>query len=218
MIPIKRVLEMSVDDAEEMLAHTIRRLYNRGLVSGVGGNASVILPNRKEIIITPSGYFKGGVEKGDVLRVSIEGKVLQKGRPSSDLPTHLAVYRARHDVDAVVHGHPPIAVAMITSGIDIPAMTPEHSVLIKSIRVIDFAPPGAECAKAISEVLDEETDVIGVKNHGFFALGKDLHDAASKIEVLEETAKIYAAMRQFGRISYLSNNEIERIRKVYEKE
>jgi L-fuculose-phosphate aldolase len=208
---------MSIEEAEEMLAHTIRRLYNRGLVSGVGGNASVILKGRKEIIITPSGYFKGGVEKGDVLKVSIEGKLLQNGNPSSDLPTHLTVYRAREDVNAVVHGHPPIAVAMITAGIDIPAMTPEHSVLIRDIRVIDFAPPGEECAKAISAVLDKDTDVIGVKNHGFFALGKDLHDAASKIEVIEETAKIYTAMRQFGRISALSKSEIERIRKVYAK-
>jgi|ADKI01.1.fsa_nt_gi Ribulose-5-phosphate 4-epimerase and related epimerases and aldolases len=209
---------MSIEEAEEMLAHTIRRLYNRGLVSGVGGNASIITPGRNEIIITPSGYFKGGVEKGDLVRVSIEGKILQKGNPSSDLPTHLAIYRAREDVNAVVHGHPPIAVAMITAGIDIPAMTPEHSVLVKEIRVIDFAPPGEACAKAISAILDKDSDVIGVKNHGFFALGKDLHDAASKIEVLEETAKIYTAMRQFGIISTLSKSEIEKIRKVYVKE
>ncbi|MEM3637092.1 MAG: class II aldolase/adducin family protein [Conexivisphaerales archaeon] len=208
---------MSTGQASEVLAHTIRRLYNRGLVSGVGGNASLILPGRKEIVITPSGFFKGGVEKGDVLRVSIEGKLLQKGRPSSDLPTHLTVYRMRNDVNAIVHGHPATAVAMITSDVEIPAMTPEHAVLISRIKVIDFVPPGKECADAVGKVLDRETDVIGVKNHGFFAFGKDLHDAASKIEVIEETARIYAAMRQFGRVSSLSSEEIERIRRVYKK-
>ncbi|MEM0117851.1 MAG: class II aldolase/adducin family protein [Conexivisphaerales archaeon] len=208
---------MSTEKASEVLAHTIRRLYNRGLVSGVGGNASLILPGRKEIIITPSGYFKGGVEKGDVLRVSIDGKLLQKGIPSSDLPTHLVVYRMREDVNAIVHGHPAKAVAMITSDIEIPAMTPEHAVLIKAIKVIDFAAPGRECAEAVQKVLDRETDVIGVKNHGFFAFGKDLHDAASKIEVLEETARIYSSMRQFGRVSPLSKEEVERIRRVYKK-
>lgn len=209
---------MSNDSAAEQLAHTIRRLYNRGLVSGVGGNASLILPGRKEIIITPSGYFKGGVERGDVLRVSMDGRLLQKGKPSSDLPTHLAIYRARKDVNAVVHGHPPTATAMITAGIDILPMTPEHAVLINKIRIIDYAPPGKECAEAIKKILDEEVDMIGVKNHGFFALAKDLHEAASKIEVIEETAKIYTSMRQFGRISLFSEEEIRKTRRVYSYE
>lgn len=98
------------------LAHTIRRLYERGLVSGVGGNASVLLPSKQEMLITPAGYFKGGVAEGDLVRVSIEGKVVGGGRPSSELATHLAAYRVRKDVKAVVHGHPPTAVALHPRG------------------------------------------------------------------------------------------------------
>ena len=75
---------------ERDLAHTIRRLYERGLVSGVGGNASVLLPSKRQILITPAGYFKGGVAEGDLVRVSLEGNVVGKGKPSSELPTHLA--------------------------------------------------------------------------------------------------------------------------------
>ena len=63
----------SISRLKTDLARTIRRLYERGLVSGVGGNASVLLPSRKEIMITPAGYFKGGVAEGDLVRVSIEG-------------------------------------------------------------------------------------------------------------------------------------------------
>lgn len=48
---------------ERDLAHTIRRLYERGLVSGVGGNASIRLPS-EQILITPAGFFKGGWPKG----------------------------------------------------------------------------------------------------------------------------------------------------------
>lgn len=208
---------MDAETIRQALAHTIRRLYNRGLVSGVGGNASVILPERRAIVITPSGFFKGGVESGDLVTVSLDGMVLNGIKPSSDLLTHLTIYRLRKDVNAVVHGHPPAAVAMITSGLDIPALTPEHAVLVKSIKVIDFAPPGEEGASAISAAIDDKTDMIGVRNHGFFALGVDLHDAASKIEVIEESAKIYMGMRQLGRISRLSDEDIERIRRVYKK-
>jgi L-ribulose-5-phosphate 4-epimerase len=91
---------------ERDLARTIRRLYERGLVSGVGGNASVLLPSKRQMLITPSGYFKGGIAQGDLVRVSLEGKVIEKGKPSSELPTHLAAYKIRKDVGAVVHGHP----------------------------------------------------------------------------------------------------------------
>src|SRR5579863_4231788 len=100
---------------ERDLARTIRRLYERGLVSGVGGNASVLLPSRRQMLITPAGYFKGGVAEGDLVRVSLEGKVTGKGKPSSELATHLAAYRVRKEegVEAVVHGNPPTAVALV---------------------------------------------------------------------------------------------------------
>jgi L-fuculose-phosphate aldolase len=210
---------------ERDLAHTIRRLYERGLVSGVGGNASVILPSkRKEILITPTGYFKGGIAEGDLLRVSLEGKkkkrtkVLGKGKPSSELPTHLAAYRVRKDVGAVVHGHPPTAVALITAGVTVPTMTPEHAVMIRRLEVVGFAVPGEAGARAVAESL-KRCDVVGIVNHGFFSLGPDLHEAASRLEVLEESAKIYLAGRQAGGgVSGLRKEDLDRVRAVYGRE
>nr|MDG6969877.1 class II aldolase/adducin family protein [Nitrososphaerota archaeon] len=51
---------------KEDIARTIRRLYERGLVSGVGGNASARVRTKDQILITPAGYFKGGVTQGDL--------------------------------------------------------------------------------------------------------------------------------------------------------
>ena len=196
------------------LAHTIRRLYERGLVSGVGGNASVLLPSRKQVLITPAGYFKGGVAEGDLVRVSLRGKVVGRGRPSSELATHLAAYRVRKDVNAVVHGHPPNAVALSTAGVSIPAMTPEHAVMIRRLEVVGFAVPGKAGAKAVETSL-RRCDVVGIRNHGFFSLGSDLHDAASRLEVLEESAKIFLAGRLVGGVSGLGKDELRRIRRAY---
>lgn len=199
---------------ERDLARTIRRLYERGLVSGVGGNASVLLPSRKQILITPAGYFKGGVAEGDLVRVSLEGKVLGKGKPSSELPTHVAAYRVRKDVEAVVHGHPPTAVALITAGTPIPTMTPEHAVVAGRLEVIDFAVPGMAGAKAVMDSL-RRCDVVGIRNHGFFSLGRDLHEAASRLEVLEESAKIFLIGRQSGGISGLRDEEVRWVKDAY---
>lgn len=199
------------------LAHTIRRLYARGLVSGVGGNASVLLPSKKHILITPAGYFKGGVAQGDLVRVSLRGDVIGKGRPSSELPTHLTAYRVRKDVNAVVHGHPPSAVGLISAGVSIPTMTPEHAVLVRNLEVVEFTLPGEVGARAVEEQL-RRCDVVGIRNHGFFSLGSDLNDAASKLEVLEESAKIYLAAQQVGGTDGLSVEVAKRIRKSYGRE
>ncbi len=202
---------------ERDLAGTIRRLYVRGLVSGVGGNASVLLPSRKQVLITPAGYFKGGLAEGDLVRVTIDGRVVGKGKPSSELPTHLAAYRVRKDVKAVVHGHPPTAVALITARTAIPAMTPEHAVMIKKLEVVDFAAPGKAGARAVEESL-ERCDVIGIRNHGFFSLGRDLHEAASRLEVLEESAKVFLAGQQAGGVSGLRQEDLDKVRRAYARE
>ena len=199
------------------LARTIRRLYGRGLVSGVGGNASVILPSRKEILITPAGYFKGGVAEGDLVRESLGGKVVGRGKPSSELATHLTAYRLRGDVNAVVPGHPPPAVALIPAGVPIPTMTPEHAVMIKNLEVVGFAAPGEAGAKAVKESL-KRCDVVGIRNHGFFSLGEDLHTAASRLEVLEESARIYLAGRQVGGVPGLQEEDLRKIRRAYSHE
>ena len=199
------------------LARTIRRLYDGGLVSGVGGNASVILPSRKEILITPAGYFKGGVAEGDIVRVNVRGRAVGKGNPSSELATHLTAYRVRSDVNAIVHGHPPTAVALITAGTSIPAMTPEHAVMIRSLEVVDFAVPGEAGARAVRESLGR-CDLVGIRNHGFFSLGEDLHTAASRLEVLEESAKIYLAGRQVGGASGLNEEDLKKVRDAYGRE
>lgn len=196
------------------LARTIRRLYERGLVSGVGGNASVLVASGRQILITPAGYFKGGVAEGDLVRVTLDGKVLGKGRPSSELATHIAAYRVREDVGAVVHGHPPTAVALITAGVNIPAMTPEHAVMVRKLEVVGFAVPGEAGARAVGDPL-KRCDVVGIRNHGFFSLGRDLHEAASRLEVLEESARIYVSGLQAGGAPALREEDVEKIRDAY---
>ena len=206
-----------MEELERDLARTIRRLYERGLVSGVGGNASLLLPSREEILITPAGYFKGGVAEGDIVRVSLGGEVLGKGRPSSEVATHLEAYRLRQDVKAVVHGHPPTAVALITAGVPIPVMTPEHAVMVRRLELVGFAPPGEPGARAVKESL-RGCDVVGIKNHGFFSLGSDLHEAASRLEVLEESAKIFLAGREAGGVSGLKEGQVRKVREGYRHE
>ena len=196
------------------LARAIRRLYDRGLVSGVGGNASVLLPSGDELLITPTGYFKGGVAEGDLVRVTLAGRVIGRGQPSSELATHLITYTARGDIRAVVHAHPPVAVALATAGIDIPLLTPEQAALIPSLEVVKFVPPGERGAMAVRDAVGR-SDLVGIRNHGFFSLGADLHEAVSRLEVLEESSMIFFVASQFGKVPALRGTDVEAIRETY---
>lgn len=109
-------------------------------------------------------------------------------KPSSELATHLTTYKVRKGVRTVVHGHPPTAVALATTSVQIPLMMPEHAVLIRSLEVVNFTLPGEEEPRAVYGPLGR-CDVVRIRNHGFFYLGVDLHEAASRLEIIEESAK-----------------------------
>ena len=94
------------------------RLYQKGLLVGTDGNFSIRL-NEKEIVITASGFCKGKLQESSFTVVSPDGEVLSGSKPARDIRMHLAVYRQRPDVTAVVHAHPPVATGLsMTSGIE----------------------------------------------------------------------------------------------------
>ena len=88
-----------------------QRLYQRGFIAGTEGNVSA-LEGPDRLWITPSGHHKGLLQPADLLLIDLQGHVLfGNGRPSSETPMHLALYRCRPDIRAVVHAHPPLATA-----------------------------------------------------------------------------------------------------------
>src|SRR3989442_13971808 len=91
-------------------------MYQLGFISGTEGNVSVLeAPDR--LWITPSGHHKGLLQPADLLLIDLQGDVLfGNGRPSSETPMHLALYRCRPDIRAVVHAHPPLATALTVAG------------------------------------------------------------------------------------------------------
>src|SRR6266851_3676256 len=88
-----------------------RRLHENGWVANHDGNASVRL-NGNRLLITSSSISKRDVDDASLLVVDMGGNVLEgRGRPFSELDLHLAAYRTRPEIDAVLHAHPPFATA-----------------------------------------------------------------------------------------------------------
>ena len=86
-------------------------LYDRGYVAANDGNISMKV-GENHLLVTPSGVSKGRMQPEMLLLTDLEGHVLEGDRhPSSETKMHLAVYRNRPDVKAVVHAHPAVSTA-----------------------------------------------------------------------------------------------------------
>ena len=86
-------------------------IYEKGLVSGKSGNISARFKgeNGDIIAITPTLKSLSELIEEDIVLVDIDGNILTKGKPSSEVNMHLEIYKRRPDVNAIVHTHSPYA-------------------------------------------------------------------------------------------------------------
>src|SRR4051812_14772597 len=105
---------------KEQICEIGRRLYNRGFAAANDGNITVRLgPN--EFLCTPTMVSKGFMKPDDICKVDINGKQLAgKRKRTSEVLLHLAIYKERPDINAVVHCHPPYATAFAVAQEPIP--------------------------------------------------------------------------------------------------
>ena len=101
----------------EVICEVGRRLYNKGFAAANDGNISIRL-NRNEILCTPTGVSKGYMKPDDLCVVDPTGKQLRGVKKrTSEILLHLSIYRARPDIKAVIHSHPPHATAFAVAGV-----------------------------------------------------------------------------------------------------
>jgi L-fuculose-phosphate aldolase len=188
---------------EETLRREIVRigwmLYDRALIVAGDGNISVrIAPDL--LLTTPSGACKGMLEPEDMVVVDLEGRVQGEGRrPSSELLMHLAVYAARPDVQAVVHAHPPIAVACTLAGVRMDeCVLPEAIITLGAVPTAAFSMTGThEMCDAIAPFLPFHNAIL-LTHHGALTVGATLMQAFHRMEQVEHSAKILMAAQQLG--------------------
>jgi L-fuculose-phosphate aldolase len=172
------------------IVRVMKSLYSRGLVSAIGGNVSARKPGSQEVWITPSGFFKGNLSPKDLVKIDLDGKVLYGKKPSKEWVMHTAVYKKRGDINAVVHSHNPLTVALNLSGLEFRPPNIEAAAILKNVPVIPFQVPGTD--KLGKEVFRKagKAQAIILKNHGILALGRDLVEAEAIAEIMEETSLI----------------------------
>ena len=191
-------------------------LYDRGYVAANDGNLSMkTAPDR--LLVTPSGVSKGRLTPDMLLVTDLEGNVLEGNRhPSSETKMHLAVYRGRPDVGAVVHAHPPVstAFAVCRRGME----TPYLSELVTGLGAVPCTPSFAmlstdQVPRSVEPYLADHCAVL-LANHGALTWGEDLWEAFDRMETVEHTAKILLNARLLGDLVALTQEETAELRSM----
>lgn len=186
--------------------------YGRFYIVGADGNISARMSDGT-ILITPTGAMKGFLEPHHVAHVNMQGQVVDGGpRCSSEVGIHIAAYEERPEMKAVVHAHPPHAVAMTIAGIDMQApFIPEIVVTIGGIPTADFGTPGTpELAESIRSIV-RCSDTVVMTHHGSVTLGANLMDAYKKLDMVEHTSKILWLAHSVGHAKPLSPEYVQKL-------
>ncbi len=198
-------------DARHELVDTALKMSLRGLSPGRSGNVSRRW--RDGMMITPSGLIYGEMTPADVVVVGADGSVAKGQRtPSSEWRFHLAAYRARPDMGAIVHTHSPNATVLACAHRPIPAF---HYMVAAAggsdIPLVPYATFGTEAlARHVADGLRHRQACL-MANHGAIAIGATLAAALDLADTIEILAEQYCKVLMLGRAHILPDAEMAEV-------
>lgn len=200
-------------DLRRQMVRIARSMHRLGYTPATAGNLSVRLDARR-ILATPTGCSKSLLKTTDMVIVDTEGNKLSGLRNvTSEIGMHLAVYRMRPDVHAIVHSHPPIATAFAAcrKPLDQPICS-EIVMTTGLVPLAEYATTGTEELSASLAPFIPTHDAILLANHGLLTYGETLLDAFMKTEAVEHFAQVCLAANQIGGAVPLQDADLEKLR------
>ena len=203
----------------EEIIKTATMLHDKNMLAACDGNISYRFDD-STILITPSGKRKFLLEEKDIAVIDIDGKVIE-GIPSSEMLMHLEVYKMRADAKAVIHAHPPTAVAYSIAHPDaeeIPGKSFSELILaVGKLPIVPFQMPGSlEMGTALHPYI-KNSKVMVLARHGAISFGEDLVEAYNGMERLEHSCEILLKAKCFGAVTELDDQTIDQLYSMRKK-
>ena len=194
----------------DQLVMLMERIYQYGMTTTSGGNLS-ILDENGDIWITPGSVDKGSLSRKDIIQVKPDGTVIGIHKPSSEFPVHERIYRARPDIRAILHAHPPALVAFsIVRKIPETRLIPNFVEICGNVSIAPYDVPGSTgLSIKVTNEFQKGNNVVMLENHGVFVGASDLFKAFMSFETLDYCARLQIEASKIGSIRPLSDRYIQ---------
>lgn len=199
-------------DLRDQLAHVGYDVVQAGLVCGSGGNLSARIPDEDACWITASGAWLDRLSRTTFVPVQVsDGSPATIGtlpvarpEPTSELALHLATYRTRPDVNAIVHLHPQTVLLLDALGERIRLTTTDHAFYLRRVVTVPFRLPGTiEIAAMASAMAADGTNCLILSQHGCLVVADSVELAHKRARNLEEAAGLTYRALAAGKLDLL---------------
>ncbi len=200
-----------LEELKEQVLKANLDLVKLELVVFTWGNVSAVDRDKGLVVIKPSGVSYDEMKAGDMVVVDLDGKLVEgKLKPSSDMVTHLVLYKAFETIGGVVHTHSAWATSWAQAGLAIPALGTTHAdyfygdipctrkLTAKEVETAYEQETGNVIVETFGKVDPGAVPGVLVNNHGPFSWGKDAGNAVHNAKVMEEVAKMASVSLQLN--------------------
>lgn len=209
-----------LEKLKEQLVQLHLELPKNNLVVWTSGNISARDPESGYVAIKPSGVLYEDLRSKDVVILDLDGNIIEGDlKPSSDIGSHLYIYRQRSDISGVVHTHSPYATAFAAIGEPIPVyLTAQADEFGGEIPCGEFALIGGEqIGKIVVDSIGDSPAVL-LKNHGVFTVGPTAEAALKAAVMVEDIARTVWIAKQIGTPEEISQELVDKLHHRYKTE
>ena len=211
-----------VMEIKEKLALAVRIMVNEGLIE-LSGHPSTRVPGTDHVCVLGHLHEEGrtlrATSAGDIVTVDMDGNLVEGSHePPGEVYLHTEIYKARSDVNSVLHTHPTATIALSIVGIPVSAVWlaaagfGQGVPIYQSARQIDTPELGQEVARLLGNEI-----AIMLKGHGTITVGSGIEQACRTSLTLEKTANMMIMSAQFGKVQPMSTEDLTRYERVWGK-
>jgi len=209
----------------------MERIYRYGMTTTSGGNLSIV-DESGDMWITPAGYDKGAIAAHDIVCIRKNGAIEGIHKASSEYPFHLAIYKRRPDLKAVLHAHPSALVACsvvhqlpktrLMPQVEYicgktgyaPYAIPESYYVLRDIPALPYGSQFSD-QEGVSDTLSEKVPVVLIENDCLIVTGKNLLQAYDRLEVAEFSASAIIQAKALGSVKCITDKQVAELHATF---
>jgi len=208
-----------MNDIRVQIIEVCKNLYAKNMLAAADGNISYKVSD-DEVLITPSGVSKASAKPEDICVINMKGEVIS-GKPSSERLMHLQVYKSCPEAKAVVHAHPPHAIAWTVAHPELTELPATClSEVILAAGKIPFVPYARPSTQAMGNNLTPflpDCRLMILARHGALSWGESLQEASMGMERLEHSAQILYLSQSLKQLTHLPEEEVSALKEMRKK-